>query len=382
MDKMNLDARGARHPVRDTYQDAIGRRRDELITPALLLDLSILRSNIDAMSAWARDRVYVRPHAKTPKCVEIARLQIAAGAIGITTATVWEAITMLRAGIDDVLIANEVVGGEKIALLADAARIGQVTVAVDDGRNAEQLSAAATSAGAEIGVLVDVDVGLRRGGVRTLEAARAVAGSITRLPGLRLRGVMGYEGHVVTEPDRELRAWKAAQAMEQLMTYVDQLQGDGFSIDIVSAGGTNTFDMTGAHPRVTEIQVGSYALMDMAYAPLTPAFRPALTILATVVSRQGTTAVLDCGTKVVAVDMALPRPPDGCGSVREIHEEHLLLDMPEAGRLALGERVELVVGFCGGTVNLHDVYHVVMGHEVVDVWPIIARGPGRSLSYE
>lgn len=362
----------------DAYRAAIGRRRDELTTPALLLDLATLRSNIAAMSAWAHGRVHVRPHAKTAKCVEIARMQIAAGAIGVTTATVWEATAMLRAGIGDVLIANEVVGDEKIALLAGAARLGSVTVAVDDERNARQLSAAATGAGAEIGVLVDVDVGLHRAGVRTLEAAHAVAAEVARLPGLALRGVMGYEGHVVTEPNRELRAQGAAQAMERLMSFVDHLQAHGFAVEVVSAGGTNTFDMTGAHPRVTEIQAGSYALMDAAYAPLTPAFRPALTMLATVVSRQGTTAVLDCGTKVLATEMAPPQLPAGCGSVREIHEEHLLLDVPEGERLALGERVELVVGYCGGTVNLHDVYHVVAGDEVVDVWPIIARGPGRS----
>lgn len=366
--------------VRDAYRTAIGRKRHDVTTPALLLDHAVLQSNISAMSAWARGRVQVRPHAKTPKCVEIARLQIAAGAIGLTTATVWEAITMAQTGIDDILIANEIVAPEKIALLAEAARTSKITVAVDDPLNAERLSGAATAAGATIGVLVDVDVGLRRAGVRTLAAARAVARSAMRLPGLHLRGVMGYEGHVVTEPDRAVRARKAAQAMEHLMTYVDQLQADGFGIDVVSAGGTNTFDMTGAHPRVTEIQAGSYALMDAAYAPLTPAFRPALTILATVVSRQDTTAVLDCGTKVMAADMALPRLPDGCGSIREIHEEHLLLDVPEAGHLAPGERIELVVGYCGGTVNLHDVYHVVAGDEVVDVWPIIARGPGRGLA--
>src|SRR6185312_12678378 len=123
--------------------------------------------------------------------------------------------------------ANEVVGDEKIALLAAAARLGTITVAVDDVRNARQLSAAATSADAEIGVLVDVDVGLHRAGVRTLEAARAVAAEVAHLPGLTLRGVMGYEGHVVTEPDRELRAQGAARAMQRLMSYVDHLQAGG-----------------------------------------------------------------------------------------------------------------------------------------------------------
>jgi 3-hydroxy-D-aspartate aldolase len=192
-----------------------------------------------------------------------------------------------------------------------------------------------------------------------------------------LRGAMGYEGWVVMEPNREIRAAKAAQAIGRLAAGVERLERAGFPVGIVSAGGTNTHDMTGIHPRVTELQAGSYALMDACYAPLSPKFQPALSIMATVMSRHGTEAVLDCGTKVVAIDLAPPLPKDSSIKVREVHEEHTLVDIAADHRLRFGDIVELTVGYCGGTVNLHDVYHVVERDRVVDIWPILARGDGR-----
>jgi len=363
--------------ILDAHRSAIGREREELTTPALILDLEIVRRNIAAMADWTRTHAKIRPHTKVHKCAEIARLQVAAGAIGLTTATVWEAAAMAHAGFDNILIANEVAGEEKLALLAATARERSILLGVDDPEGAQALSAAAQRAGSQIGVLVDIDIGLRRGGVRSDEDALRVAQTVTSLPGLVLRGAMGYEGWVVMEPDREVRARKAAEAIGRLVASVERLEQAGFPIEIVSAGGTNTHDMTGAHPGVTELQAGSYALMDAAYAPLSPRFHPALTILATVMSRHGTTAVLDCGTKVVAIDLAPPLPMDSSIKVREVHEEHTLLDVAADHALRFGDRVEMTVGYCGGTVNLHDVYHVVEGGRVVDIWPILARGDGR-----
>jgi D-serine deaminase-like pyridoxal phosphate-dependent protein len=361
----------------DAHRSAIGRARRELTTPSLILDLDVVRRNIAAMAEWTKTHARIRPHTKVHKCPEIARLQLAAGAIGLTTATVWEAAAMARAGFDNILIANEVVGEEKLSLLAATARQKNILVGVDDPAGAHALSAAVQQAGSKIGVLVEIDIGLRRGGVRTDEAALRVAQTVSSLPGLVLRGAMGYEGWVVMEPDREVRARKAAEAIGRLVARVERLEQAGFPIEIVSAGGTNTHDMTGAHPRVTELQAGSYALMDAAYAPLSPSFQPALSILAMVMSRHETTAVLDCGTKVVAIDLAPPLPMDFSIRVREVHEEHTLLDVAANHPLRFGDRVEMTVGYCGGTVNLHDVYHVVEQGRVVDVWPILARGDGR-----
>jgi D-serine deaminase-like pyridoxal phosphate-dependent protein len=355
-------------------EDLIGGSRIDLPTPALVLDVDVVRQNIATMAAWNRDHVAVRPHFKTHKCIEIAREQIAAGAIGITCATVWEAAELVSAGLDDILIANEIVGPGRISVLAELAREARITVAVDDAGNAAALADLARSAGVELGVILEVDVGLHRGGVRSSEEAVRLARHVDSLTGLRLRGVMGYEGHVVTEPDPGVRRRRAAIAMGQLARFVDALRQGGHAVDVVSAGGTNTYDMTGADPRVTELQAGTYVVMDGAYAPLAPAFRPALTIMATIVSRHGTTAVLDCGKKCLAVDAAPPTPPTG--SVREVHEEHTLLDVGDEEPLAVGDVLELIVGYCGGTINLHDVYFVCSGQEIVDVWEIRGRGPG------
>ena len=364
-------APGTADPPARTF---IGRSRVELPTPALLLDVVAMRDNLAAMAVWSKEHAAIRPHFKVHKSVNIAREQIAAGAIGMTAATIWEAEALVGGGINDVLIANEVVGEAKLDRLAELARGARMTVAVDNPDGVSALARAGQSQGSTVGVLVEVDVGMHRGGVRSIEQARSLAGVVAGSRGVELRGVMGYEGHVVLEPDRQRRADLAREAMDFLAGYVQALQNDGHRIEIVSAGGTNTYDMTGVHPCVTELQAGTYAVVDHTYARLAPAFRPALSVLATVVSRNGATAILDCGTKVVAVDLAPPQSP--IGRVREVHEEHTLLDVDEGGPPAVGDVLELVVGYSGGTVNLHDVYFVASGDEIVDVWPISARGPG------
>jgi D-serine deaminase-like pyridoxal phosphate-dependent protein len=353
-------------------------RREDIPTPALLLDLPALERNIAAMASWARaERISVRPHAKVHKCCEIARRQLAAGAIGLTTATVYEAEAMLGAEPPEILIANEVVDPDHLERLVRVAARTSVVVAVDDAVNARRLSDTAERGGVRFGVLIDLDVGMHRCGVRSPSAAAALAGVVATLPGLALRGVMGYEGHVVLEPSPELRASMASAAMELVAEAAAALTRAGHPVEIVSAGGTNTHDMTGRHEVVTELQAGTYAVMDTGYAPLAPRFEPAISISARVVSRQGPTAILNCGTKAVAGDVSLPAPSGGIGTVRELHEEHMLLDVPADSGLQVGQRVDVAVGYTGGTVNLHDGYYVVDGDELVDVWPIVARGPGR-----
>src|SRR5262249_20670796 len=272
----------------------IGRLRHELTTPALLLDLPVVQRNIDRMAACTRGPTRLRPHFKSHKCAEIARMQIEAGAIGLTAATVWEAAAMASAGLNELLIANEVIGEEKICRLADIARTASVTVAVDNMQNAEALSAAASGGGAKIGVLLDVDVGLRRCGVRTEQEARVLAEQINQLPGLRLGGAMGYEGHCALEADRQKPAANVRTAMGRLSAVADVLRSGGIPVEIVSAGGTGTFDLTGCYHGVTELQAGSYVFMDCARTEFVTEFAVGLTVLATVVSRHETTVVLDC----------------------------------------------------------------------------------------
>jgi D-serine deaminase-like pyridoxal phosphate-dependent protein len=360
------------------YRAAIGRSRNELITPALILDLDVARRNIATMAEYMRTvRAKLRPHIKVHKSPELARMQMEAGeSIGLTTATVWEAVVMVRGGIGDILIANEVVGGEKIKALAELAREGRISVAIDDARNAEELSAAALKAGSMLGVLIDLDVGMERCGVRNKEEALRLAEQVSRLRGLRLEGMMGYEGHCMLEPDPELRVQKAHAAMDKLMEAVDYLARAGFESKVISGGGTGTYNITGAHPRLTELQAGSYVVMDAFHAQLVPGFPVALTVLATVISRQGDRVVLDSGRKTVGSELGLPRLKDVPATTASIAEEHLLVDVDPGYPLRVGDRVEVVSGYGPTTVNLHDVYYIVEKDVVTDVWPVRTRGSG------
>jgi D-serine deaminase-like pyridoxal phosphate-dependent protein len=364
--------------MRAAYGSAIGRKRAELVTPALILDLGAARRNIASMADRMRTMpASLRPHTKVQKSAQLARLQIEAGAIGVCTATVWEAIVMSRDGIDDVLIANEVCGRGKVTALAKAAKDGRLTVAVDDASNAADLSDAVSAAGSNLEVLIEADVGMGRGGVRSPEEAVDLARRLHGMPGLRLRGVQGYEGHCMHELDRSARAEKAQTAMAYLGEVVDRLAAAGFGCEVVSAGGTGTYDMTGANPRVTEIQAGSYVFMDAFHANLVPGFSHALTVLGTVVSRHGSTVVLDSGRKSIGIDFVLPTMVAYPSyQARYFAEEHALFDVDDDCDLKLGDTVELIPGYAPTTVNLYDVYHVVEDGVVADIWPIIPRGPG------
>jgi D-serine deaminase-like pyridoxal phosphate-dependent protein len=364
--------------MRAAYGSAVGQKRGELVTPALVLDLEAARRNIDLMAKRMETMpARLRPHVKVQKSPELARLQVEAGAIGVCTATVWEAIVMSRAGIEDVLIANEVCGRRKIEALARAAGEGRLTVAVDNAQNAADLSDACLAAGSRLEVLIEVDVGMGRGGVRSPQEAVDLARRVAELRGLRLRGVQGYEGHCMHEAERAVRAEKARKAMAYLGEVIDQLAGAGFECEVVSAGGTGTYDITAANPRVTEIQAGSYVFMDKFHGGLVPGFSNALTVLGTVAIQHGDTIVLDVGRKSIGIDFVQPTLVEyPFYEARYFAEEHALFDVDGRCRLKLGDTAELIPGYAPSTVNLYDVYHVVEGGVVVDIWPIIPRGPG------
>jgi D-serine deaminase-like pyridoxal phosphate-dependent protein len=364
--------------VRKTYSSAIGRNRRDLVTPALIMDLDVARQNIQfMMQRLSTMRAKLRPHVKCQKSPELARLQVQAGAIGVCTATVWEAMVMSSSGIEDVMIANQVGGKGKIVALAKAARQGRLTVAIDSPTNAEDLSGAAQAAGSKLEVVIEVDVGMGRGGVRSAEEAVTLAQHVAKLPGLRFRGVQGYEGHCMLEPDRAVRIRKAQAAMDYLGTAIDRLAAAGFECEVVSAGGTGTYDITGNDPRVTEIQAGSYVFMDNFHGNLVPGFSRALTVLGTVVIQHGKTIVLDSGRKSIGIDFVLPTMVDyPFYQARYFAEEHALFDVDDRCGLKLGDTVELIPGYAPTTVNLYDAYHVVEKDVVVDIWPIFPRGAG------
>jgi D-serine deaminase-like pyridoxal phosphate-dependent protein len=360
------------------YRDQVGRSRAEVATPALLLELGAARRNLERMARLAGELgVALRPHVKAHKSAELARLQVEAGAIGVTCATVWEAMVMARgAGVADVLIANQVVGADKLSAAAALAREHRLTIAVDDADNLRALSAAAARAGSRLELLIEVDVGMGRAGVRSHARALELAALAETLPGLALRGVHGYEGHCMAEPRPAERAGMAARANQALLEAVEALTGAGHACAVVSAGGTGTYATTGANPGITEIQAGSYVLMDRHHERLVPGeFETALTVLATVVSRQGSTVVLDCGRKSVSAELeppALLRPPGG--RLRAVAEEHCIVDFDRRPPLVVGDTVELVHGYAPTGVNLHDAFLVLEEGAVVEVWPVNPRG--------
>jgi D-serine deaminase-like pyridoxal phosphate-dependent protein len=364
----------------DTARQLIGAPRDAPATPALLLDLPKVRANIDEM-ARRMDGLpaALRPHVKIHKSPILGRMQLEAGAIGLTTATLWEASAMIAAGLDDLLIANQAVGPRKAAELARIAGLADVTIAVESAHNVRELAAAAAAAGTRIGVLVEYDVGLHRCGTRTHEEAIELGRLIEQHPGLRLRGVLGYEGHCMLEPDRELRIEKARAANGALIALVDEFDGAGLATEIVAAGGLGTWDITGANPRITEIHAGSYIFMDAFHRNLVPGFEVALTVLGTIISRSGEGAVIDVGRKAIGIDRTLPEVVGGGAAVRYehgehfIHEEHTALVIDPGSPLGVGDRVELTSGYAPTTVNFYDLYYVVDGDRIVDVWPIEAR---------
>jgi len=358
----------------------IGRPADTVPTPALMLDRTVLRENIAEMARRMEPLpAALRPHAKIHKSPEIGRMQLAAGAIGLTTATVWEASAMVAEGISQILVCNQVVGEVKIAELARIAGIAEIIVLVESGFNADRLALAARRAGSEIGVLVELDIGLHRAGVRGAESAIDLARHVEDSEGLRLRGVLGYEGHCMLEPDRELRVSKAQDAAAELIDLADRCDRAGLSTEIVAAGGLGTWDITGANPRITEIHAGSYVFMDAFHRRLVPGFEPALSVLTTVTSRNGDIAVVDGGRKSIGFDRAMPEPLGIKGGIHfvhgeySLHEEHALIALEDEPDIDVGDTVRLMPGYAPTTVNLYDCYFVIEDELVADVWPVRAR---------
>jgi len=325
----------------------------ELATPALVVEAATLEHNLATM-AGALPGARMRPHVKAHKCTALAARQRAHGHVGFTCATVAELLGMARAGLgDDLLLANEVVDRSRLAAMA---RCGaRVTVAVDSDATVDAAAAAGIGE-----VLVDVNVGLPRCGCDPGDAGRLAERARDR--GLVVRGVMGYEGHAVGVEDRARRAQLVAGAMELLVAAHRAVGGE-----VVSAGGTGSYDMNRA---ATEIQAGSYALMDSAYGRLGLPFGQALSVLATVVSVSPQWAVADCGAKALAMDHGNPTVEGA--EVWFCSDEHLTF--APHGRLRVGERIRVVPAHVDPTVAYHERLVVVDGDDVLETWPVDLRG--------
>ena len=358
------------------YLPLPGTPLEELDTPALIVDLDKAEENIRTLQAFAdTNNVSVRPHVKTHKSPYWALKQIDAGAIGVCTAKVGEAEAMVDGGIGDILIANEVVGQRKITRLVALAKQASITVVVDDATNVDELSQASETNATEIDVLVDVNIRLNRCGVEpgpSIDLAKRVDKS----PGLVFKGLMGYEGHIPPEADKDAPS-EAIEALKKFSDAISSLEGAGLKAEVVSAGGTSTYAFTGKHPRITELQCGTYIFMDAAYRDESPEFKPALTVLSQVMSKPTPDrAILDIGLKSVSVDSGPPEILDLKGAtLTKLSEEHGTLQLEgSAQRLNIGDQVSLLPAHGDTTINIHSHYFCVRNGVLEAVVPITARG--------
>jgi D-serine deaminase-like pyridoxal phosphate-dependent protein len=341
-------------------------------TPALVVDLDAFEANVRAMSTLLQGSgKTVRPHVKTHRTPELARRQLGGPVQGVTCATVGEAEAMAAAGIDDILVANEVVDPNKLERLAALARRARVAVAADALEPLQWLSAAASRAGVEVGVLIDVDILLGRCGVATPEEALPLAEAAARLPGVWLRGLMGYEGRVrLTVADREA---KLRRAYGKLAAVKEALDRSGFQVEVVSAAGTSTLREALAEPVITEIQAGVYVLMEPELLPMGLPFRCALAVRGTVVSRHPGRIVLDVGRRSIGQEYGAPEALGIANATVVVNDEHAIVRAP--GDLPpLGAHVDLRPSQIRTTCNLHDWIWAERNGALVDRWPVSARG--------
>ena len=360
--------------------------RQMLDTPALLVELAALERNIAHMAECAASSgIALRPHAKSHKSVEIARLQIEAGAIGVSCATLGEAGVMLEAGIPSVLVTSPVVGTRKIRRLIEWARRtgpGQLIVVADHPDNVEALAAAAVDLDHPLPVLVDYHSGYHRTGVANAAAAVALARKIAQSNTLSFGGLQAYGGNIQHIGNRREREQAAARLRETVVGIVAAIEGAGLEVAIVTGIGTGTQEFDSVGRVFTEMQPGSYVFMDSDYLkvltePLRPApFETSLFVQSTVVSVNAPDWVtVDAGVKSLATDSGKPavaRGMAGPSTYEFFGDEHGKLIVDTAHRPALGERIELIASHCDPTVNLYRHYHVVDNDTLVALWPIDA----------
>jgi 3-hydroxy-D-aspartate aldolase len=356
----------------------------EVDTPALLLDLDAFERNLDTLDRTLQGTsVRVRPHAKSHKCPQIALAQIARGAVGVCCQKVSEAEALVRGGVQDVLIANEIVGAPKLARLAALARQARVGVCVDDLNNVDDLHQAASQAGARLDVYIEIDVGAGRCGVAPGEAALPLAQAIKRLDSLRFAGLQAYQGAAQHRRTPQERREAIAQAVSQVKATTAVLQVSGIEVPIVTGAGTGTYLLEAGSGVYNELQPGSYVFMDADYGrnlgedglPIHD-FEQSLFILATVMSHPlPERAVVDVGLKAHSVDSGMPGVVGIPGAeYLRASDEHGLIALRGPGRVSLGQKVRLIPGHCDPTVNLYDWLVCYRGDRVEAIWPISGRG--------
>jgi len=343
-------------------------KKSEIPTPALLLDRDAFEFNLALMANRARQSgKLLRPHAKAHKCVEIARRQISAGASGVCVATVAEAELMAKAGIPGLLLTSPLADPRKMARVAATGAM----VAVDHAQQVEWYNEAAQSAGRSLDVLVDLDVGDHRTGASSVEQGVEIAKAIGQSSHLRFRGLQAYSVSGSHGKSVEERTHISRMTFDVAIAVRDELNRAGLPSEILTGGSTGTWEVDSALPEVTELQAGSYVLMDLAYGKLGLPFRNALTVLATVVSvNHAGFVTVDGGYKAFSTDRGYGPEAKGLpgSQYRWGGDEFGYLDSAEKPNL--GSKIEFIPPHCDPTMNLYDRIYVVNGDTIDAVWPV------------
>ncbi len=344
------------------------REKDQLPTPCLLLDLDAAQANIRKMADYFVGRpCKLRPHAKTHKLPQIARWQLEAGAIGITCGKAQDAVAFAKAGIQRILVANQVVDRMKIEELANLAEWNEITLCLDNEENAVMISDIAEKRGIKLGVLVEVDIGLKRCGLPPGKPTLDFVRKIDDLRGIQFKGLMGYEGALFLVNEEEKQKI-CLRRLNRLIETKNLLEQSSIEVKEVSSGGSNTYCITGCHPGITDIQPGSYVTMDTWNKQHGQSFDFAVTILTTVISRSGQNkAIIDAGLKAVSIDHDMPQIiNDSHIRIEALNEEHgkLILNTPHHD-LKVGDRLEIIPSHGCTTIPLYTKYFATIKNRVV-----------------
>lgn len=371
----------------DTRPARAGIPIEEVDTPALVLDLPVFTRNLEKMQAeLTGSGVALRAHGKAHKCPEIAKRQIALGAVGVCCQKVSEAEVFVDAGVESILASNEIIAPAKLARLAELARRAEIMILCDNASVVPVLGECARAAGIILKVLVEIEVGGKRCGVAPGEEAARLAGLIERESGLTFAGLQAYCGSAQHKPDYGERRAMTAGVVDAVKTALSALQSAGLASKFVTGGGTGTYHFERDSGVFSEVQPGSYAFLDMDYARIlgedgnpVNTFEHSLFLLSTVISRPARNrAVLDAGHKAHSMDSGFAGIATPAGSqVTGQSDEHMVVALAEeVPGFAIGDQVRLIPGHVDPTFNLHDWVVCVHGDAVEDVWPIAARGPG------
>lgn len=350
---------------------------DSIATPSLLIDLAAAERNIGRAANFYRSReVKLRPHFKAHKITELMALQIdAGGCSGVTCATAYEAELLAEKGFDDILVANQCADSASLSALARAAKIKRVSVAVDCLAHVEMLQEVGARYAVEFGVLIEIDVGMGRCGLNLgSDGLIPLAHAVETADHLELQGLQGYEGHVVAREDRDMRRTMVWQCQEILRVEKERLEQAGFACPVVSGGGTGTWDIAAEGGVLTEVQAGSYVLMDSKYGSIDLPFENALYCCTTLVSRRSSEAgVLNAGLKSLSAEFGVPKSTDGGFSVIALHDEHSRIHCKADWTAQVGDPVLLTPSHIDPAINLHDVVAVRRSDGSAGIWEVDGR---------